>query len=566
MKQVLLLGMLLIWCNGSAFAQDMSWRAEGGMPKYGSLEIRGRENFGEVGAEADYSPSVNALNFFVKPDEMNKFVFGYLGKKELRRNGTGIKVRYELNLPLLSGSSWNISSEAKVALGYIDAKYVSRSISGFGCDNKMSHMLLGLSNHLKGEWRVNEAKSILKIGGDTTGSNMHDYWGDLAQWDNHRVGMSGAVEIPISEAKFSAEFSAHRVKYNPERYFFVEKWTKDYRGRTELMMPLGQWHLIPSLEYQKLDIERDRRVDLERPEYGFAVVRKNLLRSKYDGFLKGVYAPWMHKSGRETLVAVGINSSNSSGEIYRREIVDRYSSFVLKENIYGLRFSWKFGESEKEIRKGIKKYGEMVSDKYAFYHRGDSLKDDNSLTFNQQAERIGSVRRRVEWSGNSLEWKQAPTTGVGFRYPDETYAGRTGDCDEQSCMNNRLDRLNGYQSYTAGYWDSGISSVGHAVTVFQDPTNGQWFLEEYGMTYKINGLSPNATKEEAMRVGLLQNSQFLALRIKNSGSAVFTPWDCYEPNSPARTYYSFGAIPTSTSRPSIERGVELFTKRGFLFE
>lgn len=566
MKQILLLGMLLIWNGNLAIAQDTSWRAEGGMPKHGSLEIKGQENFGEVRAEADYSPSVNALNFFIKIDEANKLSFGYLGKKELIRQGTGIKLRYEFDLPLVSGSSWNVSSEAKVALGYIDAKYVFRNRSGLNPGNSISHMLLGVSNHLKGEWQVNQAKSVLRVGGYTTGSNMHDDWGDIAAWDNHRVGISGTFEIPIHEVKFRAEFSAHQVKYNPERYFFVEKWTKDYQGRTEFMVPLDQWQLIPSLEYQKLDIERDRRVDFERKEYGFTVIRKNLLQSKSDGFLKGIYAPWMHKSGRETLVAVGINSSNSSGEIYRREIVDRYSSFVLKENIYGLRLSWKFGDSEKELRKGIKKYGQMVSDKYAFYHRGDSMKDDNSLTFNQQAERIGNVRRRIEWSGNGLEWRQAPTTGVGFRYPDETYAGRAGDCDEQSCMNNRLDRLSGHQSYTAAYWDSGVSSVGHAVTVFQDPTNGQWFLEEYGMTYKINGLSPNATKEEAMRVGLLQNSQFLALRIKNSGSAVFTPWDCYEPNSPARTYYSFGAIPTSTSRPSIERGVELFTKRGFLFE
>lgn len=567
MKRMLMLGVLVFWHGSSAFAQDIPWRAEGGMPQYGSLEVRSSDENMEIRVGIDKSETVKAMSLSIGKGEKGKIVFGLLEKKELIKHGAAMKIRYENYLDVASGSTWDIFNEAKAALGYLESRYEfgdsGRSMPG----GPFNHMLFGVSDYFGGEWRVDDTKTAVKIGGATTGSRMSDGWGSLTEWDNHRVGIMGLFEVPVSDGKFRAEADIHRTRYNPERYFFVEKWTEDYRARMELMLPLKQWQLIPSFEYRKLDVERDRRTDLERPEFGLATVRKNILGSKTDGFLKGIYVPWTHKRGHETLVAAGANSSDMGGEIYRREIVDQYSSFALKESIYGVRLSWKFGESQKEIRKGIEKYGEPVDDKYAFYRRGDSVADNKKLTLNQQAERIGNVRRRVEWSGSSLKWVTAPTTGVGFRYPDETYAGRAGDCDEQSCMNNRMDRLNGYESYTAAYWDPSSSIFsGHAVGVFRDPASSQWFLDEYGMTFKIKGLGSNVTKEQAMRAGILQNSRFLALKIVDPKGAYFTTWDCYDPNSPGMIFQYFGDAPAETGRPAIERGVELFTKRGFLFE
>ncbi len=560
-----MIGALMFWRIGSALAQDISWRAEGGIPKNGSFEAAGAEGSQNLRIGIDYSPSVKAVNLTIKSRSSGKFTFGFLDKKELIKRGAGIKARYEFDLLLASGSYWDISNESKIAFGYIDTEYVFKNNTGCSPGGSIYHLLAGLGNYLKSEWRTSGSKMVLRFGGDTTGSNMRDHWGDLTAWDNHRIGADGSVEIPIGGMKLRGEASARRVKYNPERYFFVRKWTEDYRARTDLMIPMNLIQLTPSFEYQKLDIERDRRIDLMRPEYGLAIVRKGILGSGKDAFLKGVYAPWLHKKGHETLMVAGVNSSDLSGEIYRREIVDTYSSFRLKESIYGLRISWKFGEVEKEIRKGVSRYGEVVEDKYSFYRRGDSVKDEKSLTLAQQAERIGNARRRIEWSGSNLEWRQAPSSG--FRFPNEAYAGRSGDCDEQSCMNNVIDRMNGYQSQTVAYWDQSVSwFVGHAVGIFQDPTNGQWFLDEYGMAYKITGLGPNATKEEAMRAGLAQNSQFLALKIKNPNWSIFTPWDCYDPNISFSPYYSLSGISTVASRPAIERGIELFTKRGFLFE
>lgn len=566
MKRMLMLGVLIIWHGSAALAQDISWRVDGGMPQYGSIEVKGSDESSGFRAGIDNSPSLKAVNLTIKKSENSRLAFGFIDKKELIKRGTAFKARYEIDLSVASGSAWDISDEAKAAAGYLSSKYEfpsGRSMAG----GEFTHMLFGMSNYLKGEFRVGDSKTVLKVGGDSTGSQMSDTWGSLTEWDNHGVGAEGLFEVPISGAKFRAEGGIRRVKYNPNRYFFVLDWTEDYRARTELTVPLDQWRFIPSIEYRRLDVERDRLVDLERPEYGFAVVRKNLFGSKTDGFLKGIYSPWLHKRGKETLVAIGANSGSASGEIYQREIVDQYSSFNLKERIVGVRLSWKFGEAEKEIRKGIEKYGSVVDDKYAFYREGDSVADNKSLTLGQQAERLKNARRRVEWSGSSLKWISAPTTGVGFRYPDETYAGRAGDCDEQSCMNNRIDRLNGYESYSAAYWDPGSSVfVGHAVGVFKDPTNNQWFLDEYGVAFKIRGLGPNATKEQAMRTGILQNSRFLALGISNPQLAYFTTWDCYDPNSPGMIFQYFGDAPAEKGRPSIERGVELFTKRGFLFE
>ena len=202
--------------------------------------------------------------------------------------------------------------------------------------------------------------------------------------------------------------------------------------------------------------------------------------------------------------------------------------------------------------------------KYGFY-RDSGTKDDSRLTLKEQAERLGTLRKRNEWSGQNLSWKSAPDDGWGFRNANEAYKERGGDCNEQSCLNSFMDTLNGYKSFELDYYDY-KSWEGHGVQLVQAPTNGQWFLDEYGVIYKIK-VDPKAPLEKVALEGLKQNSNFLTLQISRNGKDMY--YEVYDCSNPLKydsisKFISLSGVAPNYGRPQIEYGSELFTGRNFL--
>ena len=88
-----------------------------------------------------------------------------------------------------------------------------------------------------------------------------------------------------------------------------------------------------------------------------------------------------------------------------------------------------FGGPDTYKIKSIDDYGVVLKDKYQFYTDSGN-RDNKSLSRVQQSERLNTIRKVVEWSGNNL-FTLMPAVG-GFRDADEVYKLRGGDCDEQS--------------------------------------------------------------------------------------------------------------------------------------
>ena len=277
-----------------------------------------------------------------------------------------------------------------------------------------------------------------------------------------------------------------------------------------------------------------------------------------------MYAPWRHKRGGENLIALGLNSEKYGTEIYRRSIEDIYSSFILKETLAGFQFVWNFGGPDGHKIKSIDDYGVVLKDKYQFYTDSGN-RDNKSLSRVQQSERLNTIRKVVEWSGNNLKYIDAGNGG--FRDADEVYKLRGGDCDEQSCTAVSMDRLNGYKSYDLNYYDFNRGAIGHGVELVQDKTNGQWFLTEYGIPFKVN-VAQDAGLETVASEAVIQNYRNLALEIPDPSNVYYKVIDCSNPGT-YRNVINFTRIemlPKMNSRPQIEYGFELFSKRNLLFE
>ena len=292
------------------------------------------------------------------------------------------------------------------------------------------------------------------------------------------------------------------------------------------------------------------------------MVFKDVFRQGVNVYAKGSYAPWRHKSGQETLMALGVSFPKLGMEFFQRSIRDNYSSFSLSEKIIGGQFSWKFGAPAGQKLSEMEDYGYAAKRRYQFY-RDSGVEDNTGLSRVQQAERLGTLRKRVEWSGSNLTWKSEPSQG----YQQElVYRLRKGDCDAQSCLNNTMDTLNGYRSQTMGWWDFSKSWIGHAVGLTQDPTNGQWFLDEYGQVFRVD-VDPKADLQTVMREALKQTHRFTVVPISSVKDTWIVPIECSQPGtSNWDSWFNLGEFPRSQGRPKIEYGYELFLGRNFLFD
>lgn len=563
-KSAVLLILFLVLIQ-SGHSQDVGWKAEGSLPLNGTLEVQGSTNTSFV---LTLTPDAKAVDLIIGSDEgSHRTVVGFLKKNDGRRDAFAFRGKHSFIPSILIGEGKTIFSESGLALGYLDGAYLRQGVAEKQFE--FNQILYGYEQYIGLRWNIGRKHFFgIKGGGSLAGSNLRDEYGSLNQWDNHSLILSGFGHALLSDQmRLKAEIDGRRTRYNPERYFFVEKWTTEYEFRSELAIDASRkLEVAPLLNYKKVDIERNRRADLARMEYGGRVTMKGLIPAVSTAYVKGVYAPWRHKKGSEMLLAVGIQEKDLGVEVYQRSIHDVYPSFVLDERIVGAQVSWKFGAADRKELKGMDDYGNSRKQKFRFY-RESGIQDVPQLTRIQQAERLGNVRKRNEWSGKNLAWKMAPDNGWGFRFQDDVYAGRAGDCDEQSCANGVMDAQNGYRNFTGAWWDFNKSFIGHGVELVQDSDTGEWFWDEYGQIYKIKNVGKNSNRDEVMREALKQNHRFSALPVDpNSDGIYYSLIDCSQPNTYNAGWFTwYGNMPSTKERPNVEYGYELFTGRNFLF-
>lgn len=510
----------------------------------------------------DYTDNVKAINLFIDPNgNIHHFSIGFFSRKDGIRESFAGRGKYKLALPVVYGQYWRFSSESSFASGFLDAKYLTQK----GDPRfEFREVMFGFSQYFINHLKSRDVVVTLKVGGELTGSTLSDDYGSLTEWDNYGFGFRSDISARLADSvKFQIEADALRKRYNPERYFFVEKWTNEFEVRSALVLsPHRKWDVIPSFNYKLVDIERDRRLDLKRPEFGATVVRKNVLKNGWNVFAKGLYAPWQHKRGQESILSFGVYSSTMSLELYRKDVRDEYSMFVLKDTLIGFQLAWKFNAFDNGL-KDVDDYGTGLKNKYEFY-RESSRQDNTALTRVQQAERLRTLRKQNEWTYN-LSW-----TEEMFWDTDAVYQKRSGDCDQQQCLNNTMHTQNGYRAYLPAWWDFNRSFVGHATGVIQDPTTGEWFWQEYGMLAKVRNVNASSTVKQVVSEALKQNHRFsaLPLNIKNTQGVDYTIIDCNSPQTYQwlTGFIPLGNVPYQWVRPNIEYGYELFTKRNFLFD
>lgn len=560
MKRQLLLAIISLWLPNSLFASDTGVRGEFGYPGYASFEVANSSWGTKLGV--DITGDIQAVRIGVMSDDgIHGFSFKIIFRSVEPRRATALRGRYLLALPFYENRFSEFGSETSVALGYLDGEYVLPLNS---YDINASQLLFGFNQSLISRFFLGDQVFGVKTNSRWSGASLMDDYGNLTQWDNYGLGASGFFASEISDwLKFALEAEAARKRYNSERYFFVEKWTKEYRFRSELVVSVNSGlDVIPLFNYRMVDIERNRRADLMMPEYGGRVVLKNVANTGSSAFVGGSYAPYLHREGNESVMFAGVNRGDLNAELYRRSIREIYSSFSYRHSLVGLRVSWNFGARDKLPE--ISDYGRTAEEKYEFYHDGSGAEDNNSLSRVQQAERLGTLRERNEWSGKNLKYIYA----TGFRYQDEVYGKRGGDCDEQACLNLSMDALNGYRGYMLAWWDFNKSYSGHGVELVQDPSTGDWFWDEYGMLAKIRNVSPGMSKEDVAAEAIRQNHRFSALPVDSrSNRLYFDLTDCSQPNTynALTSFINLKPFSRAKERPYIEYGSELFTGKDFLF-
>lgn len=542
------------------------WQGEFTSPVSGSFALK--DSSGSFNVGVDFTENLKSVKMLLGQEEaMNRFAFGLLMQDIGKRSGTALRGKYTLELPIVQRKAGRLSSESSFAGGVLFGRYLRQGQEE--TQFEFNEVLYGGSQYLSAKWRIHGASVNVKAGGEWAGVNLYDDYGSWSQWDNYGFGLRNSVSVPLGRGVIlSADGEALRKKYNPKLYFFVEKWVIEYGLRSELLIPLHRrMDLIPTFGYQKSDVERNRRIDLERPEYGTRIVFKDVFGSTGTNvFARGIYAPWIHRKGRETLASVGVTSQKFGVEVYRRDIREEYSTFRLEERIVGAKLSWRFGSKE---LKGIKDYGNVAKNKYKFYPETESaIKHHSGLSMSQQTEQLHSYRRRNEYSHQYLTWCQAPNGGWGFRFPNEVYSGGCGDCDEQAELNRFMDNRNGYHTIDGGWWDFNKSFIGHAVSLVKDRETGDWYWDEYGMTYKLDGISPNDNDQEVMRKAIQQNHRFSALPLEPGSNSVY--YSLIDAQSGTYTWVTgflpLGTVQYERKRPNLEYGSELWTGRNFLFD
>ncbi|MDE2001811.1 MAG: hypothetical protein KGI60_04595 [Patescibacteria group bacterium] len=567
MKRAIIAAMLVTFVSAAASADDLTMRTEFGSPQYGTLEVH--DSSGMTGKLTVASEAKSFDLVLGSTESASRFLGGFFTKDDGHRRATALHAKYSFAPSVSFGGGRRIFSETSLASGYMDAAYLD--LGGHEPQFRFKELLYGYRQYIGFAWSIGRDISFdAKGGGSWSGSTLMDDYGSQDRWDNYSVGVSGSGFVRFSRMlRLRVEAEGKRTRYNPDRYFFVDTWARDYEFRSELTLGVSRRvDIAPLFNYTLFDLERNGRVDLIRPEFGVKLTMKDLIPFVSTAYVKGVYAPWRQQEGSESLVSVGAQVHEWNAELYARSIRQAFSDFELDNRIVGFQLAWKFGESRPDHKlHSMDDYGH-AADQWAQFYRDNGLKDMPQLTRVQQAERLGTLRKRNEWSSLNLTWKQAPNGGSGFRYPDQTYNERGGDCDEQACLDGSMDRLNGYTNFTMGWWDLNKSYTGHAIELAQDPWTHEWFWNEYGQQYKIRGVGEGSTRDQVAKISLAQNQRFSALPVDTKSNNInYELIDCSIPGTynTGAGLIAYGAMPYIYERPNVEYGYELFTQRNFLF-
>ena len=563
----LLLAAIGLFFPGCSLAEEFGGRADFNQD-YGFFTIA--DSTGSFRASAEISPNLKSLNFFNQPNNgMQSFAAGFLQKNDGLKRAFTARSKYSLEIPVIDKAIGSLSSDSSFAAAILNGEYISqKGDPRFG----FTQYLFGFKQYLTAQIDKDCFKLKSGVGGEGSGALLADDYGNDADWDNFGFGIENIATSKFSDSLLlRIETDFKQKKYNPERYFFVEKWVTDLGFRSAAVVsPTRNLHFIPSFNYRRIDIERklNRGPDLERPEFGMAMEVNNVHKPGISLVARWLYGPWRHKKGNDAVASLELKSKKWSIEVYQRDTKDAYSSFVLEEKITGANLSLRFNIPSRQKLKEIENYGPVFKRKDSFY-TDNGIKDIRDLTRVQQAERLGTFRKVNEWNRKNIQWAEA-NPWWHFRAPDEVYACRKGDSDEQACLTNAMNRQNGYQSHTLDWWVSGGLLAGHAAELVQDPTNGQWFMSEYGMVYKVK-VDPKADLAAVGKAALQQNNAFTSLPLRNYSDPHLVNHYAVGDCSQLGTYNllvsgEVGAVPQKLQRPQIEYGFELFSKKDVLFD
>ena len=557
MKFVILLGLAMLF-NQFCYGKDWNVQVEKTSDST-SFVAEGFDDKDGGKISLDYSDSIAVAKFSMENLEgKEKIAFSIFNKKDGVRNSLAIKGKLPTDFSIVKSGNFGLKNSGSLSFAILSGSYGTPSEKRYEFEQR----LYGIREELVSDFYVKQVKFGLKGGVDVVTADMSDNYGNLKnKWDNYGLRFGAYAKSQFSKnVFFQINADGWRKKYNPEKYFFVERWASETKVLSETTFLVNKnVELIPLLGYRRFNLERDGRVDLEELQYGSRFVYKTNNHADTKLYLNTIRALKLCGRGSETLVAVGTESNGLSVEVYYRQNIDSYSTFAIKDSMSAVSISWKFGGRPKDLESY-----KSLSEKHSFYLSSGSG-DVKKLTLKQQAERLGTIRKQSEWELNLL-YASEPLTG--FRHAQEVYDGRAGDCDEQACLNATMETLNGYKTYVISWYDFGKHlPVGHAARIVKDFTNNQWFFVEYGRVFKIN-VPAGASPENAAVVAVEQNHMFTALVLDKPVDARVIVSDCSD--GQGRKYIN-GYIPlknvsSDTRRPNIEYGSELFVGRDFLFD
>lgn len=488
-------------------------------------------------------------------ENIHNIAFSFADNKSRHRHSTAVRGKYSAVIPI-----GKFFSESALAGGILD--YTQKDFLDFP-----SIFLFGAGQHAGINLENSKARFSARAGGYVSGQTLSDNFGRLTQKNNDIIDISCSFDylfpkkifdengIKIldnskSNAAIHAEAFAERKRYNPGLYFFTEKNATDLGIKIEAIQKTNsnKMEFGPFFCYRRTNIERDGRTDRDSREFGIYAAL-NDIGLGFNPFARGSVYMFRPTGSNEIRFSIGADC-NIKGRNYSFEAVGKNLEEVVsghKEFAGGIKMTATFGKHQRK------------SELNEFY-TDSGKKDDDKLTLNEQAMRLGSIRKRNEWTGNNLAYASADSSNP-FHEEQEVYSHRKGDCDEQANLNRVIDNFNNNKAEVLLWFDGFDGFNGHGAELVQDKTNGQWFLSEYGNIFKVNA-GKNADIYEAGEQALKQNHAYTSLEIKNPEGTVFLFQDSSGYFSSGR---GTGPLP-KMQRPQIEYGHEtLIGIRDFLF-
>ena len=545
---------LLILLNQYCHAEDFNWQMNIGNQST-SFSVGGSDEKNRGRVDVDASGPVTVASYRAQSFEGGEdiFVFSFMKQQDVLRNSQTLKGKIPFRFDMVKRENFEIRNEGSLVFARLDGLPRNKQ-TGY----QFVQNLYGFRDGFVSSFSTDRSQFGIRAGGEVVTADLSDTFGyKKPKWDNYGLRYGAFIKSRFSDnILFQINADGWRTKYNLDKYFFTEKWGSETKILSETTFLVNKnVELIPLLGYRHFDVERDGQVDLEELQYGGQLVYITHSHPDTKLFLNTILALKFRGKGSENLISAGVESKILSAEVYEHQTIDSYSDFEIKDRLAGIKLSWKFGSKPRNLESY-----QSVKDRNSFY-LDNGNEDIKGLTLKQQAERLGTIRKETEWS-NNLKYADELLT------VNQVYQSRDGNCEGQSCTNVTMNGLNGYKGYDVGWWDLGKSNIGHGAEIVQDPRNKQWFFIEYGTTYKLIGLSPNAGIATVAGAAVKQNNLYSVLPLSNPINPVFAVFDCNDGQKYTQVtdYISLTNLSSGIRRPNIENGAELFIGRDFLFQ